>query len=425
MRSYSLNERISGFKSDWLNVLIICIMIASVDFDGNCSTMVDKPGNERRTEMGNFDFLQPIGNLNNLSPDSLKFLNENNPIATHLETKVICKEPGRYIGWPTIAETKTNELLVVFSGNRDAHVCPYGVTQMVRSTDNGKTWSEPETINNTPLDDRDPGILETFKGTLLVSWFTSLAFDTPNSYKQHPEWERHAEKLSAETKHQWLGNWTRRSTDGGKTWEKPVKQIVSAPHGPIELSNKRLLYVGTVAIDGKYRIGVEESRNDGKSWKLISTIAIPDGMSFEDLHEPHAVEVSPGKLVMMIRYNPKDFLQNFMQQSESSDGGKTWTTLHATPIWGFPPHLIKLTNGWLLAVYGVRRPIYSERACLSKDGGKTWDIENEIILCQNINGDLGYPASVQLDDGSILTVYYQIDQKGEKTCLMGTRWKLK
>ena len=422
MMVYSLKKRISGFK--WLIIiaLIFNAILTFGSFGDYCSAMAPLKAFEREVEI---DFLQPFENSGAFSPDSAKFLNEKNGIAIHLETKVICKEPGRYIGWPTIAKTRSNELLAVFSGNRDEHVCPYGITQMVRSIDNGKTWSTPETINNTPLDDRDPGVLETIKGTLLVSWFTSLAFDTPNSYKQHPEWERHAKKLSAETKKEWLGNWTRRSSDGGKTWEKPVKQIVSAPHGPIELANKRLLYVGTGMIDGKYKIGVEESRNDGKSWKLISTIRIPEGMSYDNLHEPHAVEVSPGKLVMMIRYNPKDFSQNFMQQSESLDGGKTWTILHATPIWGFPPHLIKLTNGGLLVVYGVRRPIYSERACLSKDGGKTWDIENEIILCKNINSDLGYPASVQLDDGSILTIYYQIDQKGEKTCLMGTRWKLK
>ena len=84
-----------------------------------------------------------------------------------------------------------------------------------------------------------------------------------------------------------------------------------------------------------------------------------------------------------------------------------------------------MDNGWLLSVYGVRREPYSQRACISKDGGKTWDIENEIILKHAMNSDLGYPASVQLDDGTILTIYYQIDKKGEKTCLMGTKWRLK
>lgn len=65
-------------------------------------------------------------------------------------TGVICKQPGRYIGWPTIVRTSKGELIVTFSGDRDAHVCPWGKTQMVRSRDNGKTWSDVVTINNTP-----------------------------------------------------------------------------------------------------------------------------------------------------------------------------------------------------------------------------------------------------------------------------------
>ena len=97
--------------------------------------------------------------------------------ATILSTKVICKEAGKYIGWPTVARTREGELLAVFSGDRAGHVCPWGKVQMVRSADGGETWTEPEIVCNTPLDDRDAGILETREGTLVVSWFTSLAFD--------------------------------------------------------------------------------------------------------------------------------------------------------------------------------------------------------------------------------------------------------
>lgn len=141
--------------------------------------------------------------------------------------------------------------------------------------------------------------------------------------------------------------------------------------------------------------------------------------------EPHVVEMKDGKLVAMIRCEPKDHSQTFMRQTESTDGGKTWTVTHKTPIYGYPPHLIRLRNDWLLVVYGVRREPFGERACISKDGGKTWDVENEITLRGALNGDLGYPSSVQLDDGSILTVYYQIGQAGEKTSLLSTHWKLK
>lgn len=351
--------------------------------------------------------------------------NKSSKIATIIETKVICKQPNRYIGWPTITKTSSGELLSVFSGNRDGHVCPYGITQMIRSKDNGKTWSKPETINNTPLDDRDAGIIETEKGTWIVSWFTSLAFDTKQNYAEHPEWKRHTEKLSKETKTKWLGNWVRRSTDKGKTWEEPVQQLVTAPHGPIELKDGRLLYVGTANISDEKKLAVEESTDDGKSWKLLSIISIPKNESIDPYSEPHIVEMTDGKLLAMFRYNPDDKGKSFLRQTESYNGGITWTETRKTDIWGFPPHILQLKNGWLLVSYGVRKIPYSERACISKDGGETWDIENEIILSSSNSGDLGYPASVQLDDGSILTIYYQIDKAGEKTSLMQTYWKLK
>jgi sialidase-1 len=346
------------------------------------------------------------------------------PYADIISTRVICKQDGKYIGWPSITKTRSGELLVVFSGFRDAHVCPFGITQMIRSADQGKTWTAPVTINNTPLDDRDAGILETGEGTLLVNWFTSLAFDTKKSYDRNPSWKRHADKLGDETKKYWLGNWTRRSLDGGQTWEEPVKQCVSSPHGPIELSNDRLLYVGTAFEEDEKIIGVEQSMDDGKTWLLISKIPIQLDDQIDYYHEPHAVELSDGKLVAMFRYNPPDRNQSYLRQSESYDGGRNWTTTHKTEIWGYPPHLIQLKNGWLLVSYGVRREPYGEMACISIDGGKTWETNKEIMINPAINGDLGYPSSVQLDDGSILTIYYQVDKEGEKTSLMSTHWRL-
>jgi len=60
-------------------------------------------------------------------------------MARIVETKVICKQPNRYMGWPTIGKLPGGELLAVFSGDRDAHVDPFGKTQFVRSIDNGAT----------------------------------------------------------------------------------------------------------------------------------------------------------------------------------------------------------------------------------------------------------------------------------------------
>ena len=88
------------------------------------------------------------------------------------------------------------------------------------------------------------------------------------------------------------------------------------------------------------------------------------------------------------------------------------------------PHIIRLNDNRLLVVYGRRTPPYGQRACVSRNGGATWDSENEIELCEASNNDLDYPASVQIDDGSILTGYYQADSPDENPCLMGTYWRL-
>lgn len=373
----------------------------------------------------------------------------NNELAIILETKLVCKEPGkylvterridenghlvssnpvlepnRYLGWPTIAKTREGELIIAYSGDRDSHVCPWGKTHIIRSNNNGVTWSDPEEVNNTPLDDRDAGIIETDKGTLLVSWFTSLAYASPTWKWAYQKYNRVAEKIPDYLKKKWLGNWVRRSNDGGKTWEEPSRTLVTAPHGPIQLKDGRLLYLGTGRWKGQYSVIAEESRDDGISWEPISVVPPFDDRT-AGFSEPHVVELKSGKLIGMIRYEPKDSSGSYLMQTESNDAGKTWTKPHKTPMWGYPPHLIELSNGWVLVVYGHRREIYSERACISKDEGKTWEIDKEIILAEAYNGDLGYPASVQLNDGSIITVFYQQDVKSEPTSLFTTHWKLK
>ncbi len=325
-------------------------------------------------------------------------------------------------------------MLAAFSGNRESHYCPYGRTQLVRSRDEGKTWLEPETINNTPLDDRDAGIIVLASGTILISWFTAPTWEQLEKRRKRESsmtvdsWKRHCDKISDEVRKRWLGQWTRRSTDNGITWEPEVDSIASAPHGPIELADGRLLYVGTDVVKGKKTLTSVESRNSGKSWNRIGTIPVPSE-DVENLtyYEPHVVELSTRRILCLWRYHPKTPPKDdsYMRQTESDDGGRTWSVTHPTPMWGYPPHLIELDSGDLLASYGRRRPPFGQRACLSHNGGNTWDIENEIILRDDASsGDLGYPSTVELNPGEMLTVYYQIDQPGEKTCLMATRWSL-
>lgn len=354
------------------------------------------------------------------------------------------------MGWPTIGKTSTGELIVVFSGDREGHICPYGKTQLIRSADAGATWSEPVTINNTPFDDRDAGLLITRDGTFIVSWFTlEVDPDDPMIAKNYPEstrdrWRSVFAKITDADRAKWVtpnrvddksrGHWIRRSTDNGKSWGEAIAVAASTPHGPIELASGRLLYVGNESYERKTKtskIVAEISDDIGESWEVIGCIDMFPDAAGAYLGEPHVVEVEPDRLVAMFRHERAPYIEGredgFLWQSASDDGGQTWSKPFPTPIWGKPPHLLRLKNGTLLVTYGHRREPYGERACLSYDGGKSWDIENEIILRDDApprGGDLGYPASVELDDGSIMSVYYQPEKPGEKPCVMATHWRL-
>jgi len=345
------------------------------------------------------------------------------------ESRVICKQHGRYMGWPTIARTGSGELLVAFSGDRDWHVCPFGKTQLIRSRDEGATWSDPETITDGPLDDRDAGIHALKSGALLVNWFTSLVFedDSRQSYvrRAHPRadellnrWRPHIARITPQER-QLRGRWTRRSEDGGKTWEEWSPSLVGSPHGPTQLRDGRLLYVGRGEVDDKPVLGAAESTDDGRTWRLIWHKVPTD--EERPLCEMHQAELPDGRIVAMIRYDTPP--EHYLWQMESEDGGFSWSTPRITEIWGLPPHLLVLRDGRLLCTYGHRRVLYGQRACLSQDGGRTWDYKREVIIRDDApSHDLGYPASIEMDDGSVLTVYYQQDLAEEPPCLMTTRW---
>ena len=234
------------------------------------------------------------------------------------------------------------------------------------------------------------------------------------------------------------GHWLRRSTDQGQTWEAPIAVPPTAPHGPIALADGRLLFFGNGSYQRTGRLGrlvAAISSDDGKTWPIAGTApmfiddpAVTDG-SYLYLAEPHVVQCASGKLVVVSRsefWGPtRGKLATDLWQLDSLDGGVTWSAPRRLPTHGKPPHLLRLRDGRLLLSYGYRLPPYGQRAVLSRDEGVTWDFDHELHLRDDApNGDLGYPASVELPDGSLITVYYQVAQKGEKTSLMMTHWRL-
>ena len=355
---------------------------------------------------------------------SLSSVPADQPLAEILSEVGICKQPQRYIGWPSIISAENGDLVVVFSGDRDWHVCPWGKIFLTRSSDGGKTWSEPEVVVDTPLDDRDAGLVRLSNGDLLLSFNSSLAFDN-SKVERYQKYQEHAATLTPEIREKWKGMWNRVSKDNGRTWGPSFKTPTGTPHGPTSMKNGKIIYV---------RPSVFTSENEGETWSEIAQIERNPTewkSRYAFLSEQHAVECADGTLVALSRYASKGGNSDIeLRQIESSDEGKTWTQPRKTGMEGYPAHLLRLKNDWLLAVYGHRVPPLGQRASISKDNGKTWLVDEEIILSNAVPqgaGDLGYPSSAQLPDGSIWTVYYQVEKTsdGEFPSLMATHWKLK
>ncbi len=345
------------------------------------------------------------------------------PAAQVIDTKIISQLPNRYHGWPTVTRCKNGQLLVVCSGGREQHVCPFGRVDLQRSHDNGESWTFPRTILDGPIDDRDAGVLETAKGTLLVTTFTSLAY-APLLPKDgsKPDWLAAHNRIPDEQRKAELGQWMIRSIDGGITWSERYPTIVNSPHGPTQLSDGRLLYAGKKLWSESKEIGVCESHDDGKSWQWLASIPTRDGDRHQDYHELHAVEAANGHLIVHIRNHNKTNSRETLQ-SESDDGGKTWSTPHSIGVWGLPSFLTRLRDGRLLMSYGHRRKPFGNQARVSEDHGKTWS-PPLTISGDGSSGDLGYPSTVELEDETLLTVWYEKMAGSEFAVLRQTRWKL-
>jgi len=348
-----------------------------------------------------------------------------------LETKVISHRKEAYHGWSTIARRADGQLLVVSSAGREAHVCPFGRVEMQRSDDDGASWSWPRVLLDGPIDDRDAGVLETKRGTLLVTSFSSLAYE-PGLRRAEKSggwpaerlasWQAAHRRANADERKRALGTWMTRSTDGGVTWSGRYDSLVNSPHGPIQLADGRLLYAGVELWLPARRVGGGESTDDGATWRWLAAIPTRGGDNGKNYHELHAVETTDGRLVVQIRNHNKTNSRETLQ-TESTDGGKTWSTPHSIGVWGLPSHLLRLRDGRLLMSYGHRRPPFGNQARISADGGKTWS-EPMTISGDGMGGDLGYPSTVELANGELISVWYELMKGSPRAVLRQARWKI-
>ncbi len=339
-----------------------------------------------------------------------------------------------YAGWPSVCVDENDTLYAVCSGHRMGHVCPFGKSLMYKSRDMGKTWSVPMIIDDSFFDDRDTGILYLGGGKMFI---TNFMHPVDVYEKYYREWiEESTGKVglemlelckSLDSKDKKGGSFYKVSLDFGETWGEKIRIPVSCPHGPIKLNNGDILYVGKEM----YSYGEEESdtinayysESDNIEFRKAGRCKKPKEYGWEKFHEPHCVQLDDGRILAIYRAHIDENGDNFtMFKSFSDDCGKTWSEPEATGICGSPPHLLKLSDGRILLSYARRiEPFGIYARIIEKDGKFT---ANELLIDKANDSDIGYPATVELKNGDLVTVFYKREISDRYSSIVSVNWKL-
>ena len=199
--------------------------------------------------------------------------------------------------------------------HRMGHEQPFSIA-LSHSTDDGRTWGDWKPCGNVKFpDDVDQVIgnqlIELKDGTLV--WFMYRRTTNPSQGRGPKEGITH-----------W--SYCIRSTDGGQTWTQPID------------------------LDGLPPEGFE------KFWMVAKHFG----------SETCAAETRDGKLVSFIR----PFFEPVMWETWSSDGGQTWTPIHRGPFGNWACTTATLTTASGVIFLAGRHPGLA--AQISYDDGMTW-----------------------------------------------------
>ncbi|MDF5756395.1 exo-alpha-sialidase [Spongiactinospora sp. TRM90649] len=319
------------------------------------------------------------------------------------DVTVATAAPGKKLQFPDATRLADGRLLAVYREGA-SHSGQDGRILQVSSSDAGRTWSTPREIVQTPVDDRDPKIMVTRSGTVLLSYFAI-------------DWKPTAP-------HTLLGTFVMRSADGGGTWSAPVKVGTAmdggtgpvdqsyrlgwaANHGPIvELSGGDLLIplYGTLPDNKWQRATVVRSTDGGRTWPASSERTIASGSVFH-FQEPNLSVLRGGQLVSLIRTTaPTAYL------SRSFDGGRTWSQAEATDLPASSHHQLTLRNGDILLTYGDLSHRFSSNretvGRLIRHPERSWNGQRDLLLYDSGTGDQANPTSVEVSPGRFLTLSF-------------------
>jgi len=301
---------------------------------------------------------------------------------------------GTYQAFPDVCRLRNGDLLCVYYAGythvslpkdefpRGGRICS------VRSTDEGRTWSDPQVLFDGPYDDRDPHIAQMQDGTAVCSFFT---------YRPQPGKPTLCDTCLVT------------SRDGGRTWETEARIVAtnwpcSAPVRELP-DGTRLLGVYTETAGEAYG-GVIRSTDHGATWSEPIPIGKGSGVKLDA--ETDVIRLTNGDLYAALRG-----ARTNMHYAVSADAGLTWSTVKDI---GFPahcPHFTRLSTGEILLTHRLPNTALH----VSRDEGKTWLGPFRI---DNTGG--AYPSTVELKDGTVLVVYYE---EGPGSGIRARRFKWK
>ncbi|GHT95108.1 hypothetical protein FACS1894141_3090 [Spirochaetia bacterium] len=350
-----------------------------------------------------------------------------------LERKTIYRD-GEYVAFPNLAWIDDTTLACFFRHAKErqkeygtyTHIDPTAKDVFITSSDGGKTFS---TKLNVVLDDdmseQDPCVTVLKSGRIIVTCFR---WQLAGEGKGPETWGKELFARYGRTKAGFydtfnIGFNVNISDDKGKTWRHlPVilpdgYNLGSAVRGNItELPDGKLLmpFYGTKKIGDLASCGVVASGDQGETWAFLSEAACDPDKNFL---EPNLFRTTSGRIFMLIR-TQTDYLKPGvafddtylgLHYAVSDDNGKTFGPVIEVPsIFASSPfHVLQLQSGKTFMCYGHRRKPFGIRGKLCNGELDDLDSAPEIVFCDDApNGDLGYPHSAQLKDGSILLSYY-------------------
>ncbi len=301
--------------------------------------------------------------------------------------------------WPNMQKLSNGELVIVFH-NQPSHAQQEGELDIIFSRNSGNSWER-----RSALFDRVPGVCRCNQA---VGVFDKRLLVFCGGWQFSPD-QPYGKYL--------LPPVGAVSEDGGRSWEfiarpKGLFPTTCVTFGPIVAAeNGDYCMVSYIPFAGLEMNLFMRSTDYGCSWKAVSIIATPG-------NETWLLPLKGGRWLAMVRTEEHGLLQY-----NSEDDGKSWHFAgNLTRQLQVSGSLLRLADGRILLSYGNRIPgEFGIETRISEDEGKTW--AKPYRLANMPSHDGGYPATVELAPGQLLTAYYAEVDAPHKYEMRSIHWR--